>query len=108
MTNGYNIKEIRQLYNFTQQEMATALGITREMVNKMEKGKRSISRATLALLQQFMKERQGEQFSHETVKDVQFLGVPKRSSGIPYHLYRLEQKNEHAQFLVPLVAQKAQ
>ena len=108
MTNGYNIKEIRQLYNFTQQEMAAALGITREMVNKMEKGKRSMSRATLALLQQFMKERQGEQFSHESVKDVQFIGVPKKNSSLPYHLHRLEQKNEGSQYLVPLVAQKAQ
>jgi len=108
MNSGYNIKEIRQLYNLTQLEMATALGITREMVNKMEKGKRSMSRATSALLQQFIKERQGEQVSHDAVKDVQFLGVPRRSSGLPYHLHRLEQKNESAQFLVPMVAQKAQ
>lgn len=108
MTNGYNIKEIRQLYNLTQLEMAAALGITREMVNKMEKGKRSVSRATLALLRQFVKERQGEQMSQDAVKDVQFLGVPRRSSGLPYHLHRLEQKNEGAQYLVPLVAQKAQ
>ena len=31
--SGYNIKEIRQLYNLTQQEFAEALGITRELVN---------------------------------------------------------------------------
>jgi phage repressor protein C with HTH and peptisase S24 domain len=108
MNSGYNIKEIRQLYNFTQQEMATALGITREMINKMEKGKRSISRATQARLKLLLQERQGEQFSQEAVKDVQFIGVPRRSSALPYHLHRLEQKNEASQFLVPLVAQKAQ
>ena len=108
MNSGYNIKEIRQLYNFTQQEMATALGITREMINKMEKGKRTISRATQARLKLLLQERQGEQFSQEAVKDVQFIGVPKRSSSLPYHLHRLEQKNEASQFLVPLVAQKAQ
>lgn len=108
MNSGYNIKEIRQLYNFTQQEMAAALGMTREMINKMEKGKRSVSKSTQALLQRFMQERQGEQFSQEAVKDVQFIGVPKRSSSLPYHLHRLEQKNEGSQYLVPLVAQKAQ
>lgn len=108
MNNGYNIKEIRQLYNFTQQEMAAALGITREMINKMEKGKRSVSKSTQALLHRFMQERQGEQFSQEAVKDVQFIGVPKRSGSLPYHLHRLEQKNEASQYLVPLVAQKAQ
>jgi phage repressor protein C with HTH and peptisase S24 domain len=107
MNSGYNIKEIRQLYNFTQQEMATALGITREMINKMEKGKRSVSRATQARLKLLLQERQGEQFSQEAVKDVQFIGVPRRSSALPYHLHRLEQKNEASQFLVPLVAQKA-
>lgn len=108
MNSGYNIKEIRQLYNFTQQEMATALGITREMINKMEKGKRPLSRATQARLKLLLQERQGEQFSQEAVKDVQFIGVPRRSSALPYHLHRLEQKNEASQFLVPLVAQKAQ
>jgi transcriptional regulator with XRE-family HTH domain len=108
MNTAYNIKEIRQLYNFTQQEIAQLLGLTREMINKMEKGRCPMSRATQARLKLFLQERQGEQFSHEAVKDVQFIGVPRRSSSLPYHLHRLEQKNEATQYLVPLVAQKAQ
>jgi phage repressor protein C with HTH and peptisase S24 domain len=104
--SGYNLKEIRQLYNLTQQEFAEALGITRELVNKMEKGRMGVSKATAALLRQFTQERKSEINSH--YEDVEFLGVPHKSSGLPYHLQRREQKNIPATFQVPLVGIKAQ
>ncbi|HEU4470316.1 MAG TPA: helix-turn-helix domain-containing protein [Flavisolibacter sp.] len=105
---SYNIKEIRQLYNLTQQEFAAALGITRELVNKIEKGKSSVSRATAALVQQFLRERQSENFSLSG-NEVDILGVASPfSRPEPYHLQRREQKNRSAALLVPLVGIKAQ
>src|SRR3982751_2857592 len=103
---SYNIKEIRQLYNLTQQELAVALGITRELVNKMEKGKMGVSKATSALLSQFIQARKSEDISHFS-EEVQFVGIPSRQA-IPYHLQRREQKNVPAPLMVPLVGIKAQ
>src|ERR1044072_6324794 len=84
MKSIFNIKEIRQLHNFTQQEFADALGITRELVNKMEKGKSGISKATSALVKQFLLERKSENNSQGN-DEVEFFGVP-RKPGVPYHL----------------------
>ena len=69
--NHYNIKEIRSLYNLTQEEFALQLGLSREMVNKMEKGKCGVSKATKALIKQFEAERKSENFS----QDVEMMGV---------------------------------
>src|SRR5687767_5743813 len=107
MANVYNIKEIRQLYNLTQEEFAAALGITRELVNKMEKGKSPVSKGTRALLQNFLQER-GDNISHE----ISWLGAahhhPSRTQ-LPYFEQRREAKIEKkAPLEVPLVAQKAQ
>ena len=107
MKDSYNLKEIRQLYNLTQQEFAAALGITRELVNKMEKGRSGISRATSALVRQFMTERKSENTSLFD-GEVQFFGVPKAKAGQPYHLQRRAQKNLPAPLEVPLVGIKAQ
>lgn len=108
MAKAYNIKEIRQLYNLTQSEFAAALGLTREMVNKMEKGKCPVSKGTNALLQRFIQERQGENFSQE----IDLLGqahANPQPAATPYFEQRREHKNEQAAPLqVPLVAQKAQ
>src|SRR5689334_10115315 len=103
--SGYNLKEIRQLYNLTQQEFAEALGITRELVNKMEKGRMGVSKATAALLRQFTAQRKSEMNSQ--FEDVELLGVPSHKSSLPYHLQRREQKNIAASFQVPLVGIKA-
>lgn len=104
-----NVKNIRQLYNLTQEEFALALGITRELVNKMEKGKSGVSRGTKALLQQFMEARKSENNSHETVSDVQIFGAPRsRASSQPYYLERREQKKTSLALQVPLVGIKAQ
>jgi phage repressor protein C with HTH and peptisase S24 domain/DNA-binding XRE family transcriptional regulator len=107
MKTGPNIKEIRQLYNLTQEEFALALGITRELVNKMEKGKCGVSKGTNALLQQFLQERQRENFS----PDVEYMGgahADPAKSRLPYVEQRREKKQEKAPVQVPLVAQKAQ
>ena len=107
MKVAYNIKEIRQLYNLTQEEFADALGITREMINKMEKGKRPVSKATAALIKQFEQERKSENSSQE----VEMLGMthpnPEKVS-IPYIVQRREQKQEKVTLEVPLVGIKAQ
>ncbi len=107
MKNIHNIKEIRQLHNLTQEEFALALGITRELVNKMEKGKCGVSRGTAALLQQFVQERPRDAYS----PDVEFVGTAHANpakAAIPYVDQRREQKAERVQIQVPLVAQKAQ
>jgi phage repressor protein C with HTH and peptisase S24 domain len=108
MKTSHNIKEIRQLYNLTQQEFAAALGITRELVNKMEKGKTPVSKATSALIQQFVLDRKSENISL-TDEEVEFFGIPStKHSSLPYFLQRREQKNEPSIFMVPLVGIKAQ
>mgnify|MGYP003575063619 CR=1 FL=1 len=107
MKNSYNIKEIRQLYKLTQEEMARQLGISREMVNKMESGKCGISRATQALLKQFLQEKKSEEFS----QDVEMMGGAHpnpHKMAIPYFEQRREQKIEKAPLQVPLVGIKAQ
>jgi phage repressor protein C with HTH and peptisase S24 domain len=106
MLSGHNIKEIRQLYNLTQEEFAAALGLTREMVNKMEKGRCSVSRSTSLLIEKFTEEHKSEITSHDTT----IIGQPVASKNpvLPYYLQRREQKNERSDFLVPLVGIKAQ
>src|SRR5881275_3074301 len=108
MKGSYNIKEIRQLYNLTQEEFAAALGITRELVNKMEKGKCGVSKATKYLLQNFLQERQSENISQEMT----FLGisslVESQPRPQPYYLERREQKKEKKTLEVPLIGIKAQ
>lgn len=106
MKSSINIKEIRQLYNLTQQEFAASLGITRELVNKMEKGKTGVSKATSALVKQFLQDRKSENNSQNS-EDVEFFGIP-RKQGLPYFLQRREQKNIPVEHQVELVGIKAQ
>ncbi|GAB4092233.1 S24 family peptidase [Flaviaesturariibacter terrae] len=103
-----NIKEIRQLYNLTQEEFAQALGITRELVNKMEKGKCGVSKATRILLRNFQEARKGEDFSHSAVSDVQIFGTPRPRAQQPYFLERRSRQGSHRPTEVPLVGIKAQ
>ena len=109
MSSSINIKNIRQLYNLTQEEFALALGITRELVNKMEKGKSGISKATRLLVQKFLEERKSEENSHEMT----FLGIPsqrevRKVDTIPYFHERRDQKQMPKMVMVPLVGIKAQ
>src|SRR5438445_13492684 len=109
MSSPINIKNIRQLYNLTQEEFATALGITRELVNKMEKGKSGVSKATRLLVQRFVEERKSEGNSHEMT----ILGIPSQKTGrredqMPYFQERRDQKQQPKMMMVPLVGIKAQ
>lgn len=109
MKTEYNIKNIRQLYNLTQEEFATALGITRELVNKMEKGKCGVSKATKLLINNFIEERKSEDISHSIVSDVQIFGTAHpKTRHLPYYLERREQKKVVKPMEVPLVGIKAQ
>ena len=109
MSSSINIKNIRQLYNLTQEEFALALGITRELVNKMEKGKSGVSKATRLLIQKFLEERKSEENSHEMT----FLGIPsqrevRRVDQMPYFQERRDQKQHPKMVMAPLVGIKAQ
>ncbi|TCZ71430.1 S24 family peptidase [Flaviaesturariibacter aridisoli] len=104
-----NIKEIRQLYNLTQEEFAQALGITRELVNKMEKGRCGVSKATRLLIRSFQEARKSDDFSHPAVSDVQIFGAAARPSRPqPYFLERQSRQGSHRATEVPLVGIKAQ
>lgn len=109
MFEAYNIIEIRDLYGFSQTDFAQKLGITREVVNKMEKGKMKVSKRTSARLQKFLSENPFGSFSG----DVNILGKsshafePKRNA-VPFQQQRLQEKNTTHQFMVPLVGIKAQ
>ncbi|RYZ23948.1 MAG: LexA family transcriptional regulator [Chitinophagaceae bacterium] len=103
-----NIKEIRQLYNLTQEEFAQALGITRELVNKMEKGKCAVSKATRILIQNFQEAQKREEFSQATVSDVQIFGSARPRTQQPYFLERQSRQGSHRPTEVPLVGIKAQ
>lgn len=106
MFSAHNIKKIRELYNMTQEQFALSLGITRELVNKIEKGKTKVSDNTILRLQKFVKERESEFYS----QDATVIGQPVSSevSSLPYHLQRREQKVERKTVWVPLVGVKAQ
>lgn len=109
MFDAYNILEIRDLYGFNQTDFAQKLGITREVVNKMEKGKMKVSKRTSARLQKFLKENPFGSFSG----DVNILGKSSHAfelkrNVIPFQQQRLQEKNTSSPFMVPLVGIKAQ
>lgn len=108
MISDCNIKNIRQLYNLTQEEFALAIGVTRELVNKMEKGRCKVSKATSLRLKQFLQERKSEYYSQDMVSDVELFAAAQRNNDIPYYLQRQQQKNERSSYQVPLIAIKAQ
>lgn len=103
-----NIKEIRQLYNLTQEEFAQALGITRELVNKMEKGKCGVSKATRILIRNFQEARKSEDISHMPVSEVQIFGTPSSKVRQPYFRQRQSGRVSRRNTEVPLVGIKAQ
>lgn len=62
---GEELKRKRLELQMTQQDFAGGIGITREMLNMMETGKRGVSRATELLYNEFLK---SEMVSHGTPK----------------------------------------
>lgn len=86
-----NIKELRERFSLSQAEMADRLGISREMVNMMELGKRPISKSTKILLQNFISEvnsvtplKNGSQLNHAPLgKFPRKIGMG--SQPVPYY-----------------------
>jgi phage repressor protein C with HTH and peptisase S24 domain len=109
MFESHNLLEIRDLYGLNQADFAQKLHITREVVNKMEKGRMKVSKRTAARLQKFLQEHPVGQFSG----DVNILGKssqqPERKRpSLPFRQQLLQEKNEVTPYLVPLVGIKAQ
>jgi phage repressor protein C with HTH and peptisase S24 domain/DNA-binding XRE family transcriptional regulator len=109
MFDAHKLLEIREFYNYNQADFAQKLGITREVVNKMEKGKMNVSKRTVERLRIFLQENPIGSFSG----DVNILGKSSqlnetKRSHLPYQQQRLQEKNSHAPYLVPLVGIKAQ
>ncbi|RYZ29871.1 MAG: XRE family transcriptional regulator, partial [Chitinophagaceae bacterium] len=109
MFEAHNLLEIRELYGISQTDFARKLGITREVVNKMESGKMRVSKRTTARLQRYLLENP----IGLNMGDVNILGKSsqdseKRSSNLPFHKQLLLDKNSSAAYLVPLVGIKAQ
>lgn len=109
MIEAHNLLEIRNLYNLSQEDLAKNIGRTRELVNKMERGRAPISNPTWKRIQNYLSTLNKFDFSH----DVNFLGkasqTPDRSKiHMPYFLERREQKKESVSLKVPLVGIKAQ
>lgn len=109
MFDSINLLEIRELYNLSQADFATHLGITREVVNKMEKGRMKVSKRTAGKLKNFLQEHALTSNSG----DVNILGksshTQKKSPEVAlFHQQLLQGKNTAAPFLVPLVGIKAQ
>ena len=109
MFEAHNLMEIRELYGLNQTDFAGKLDITREVVNKMEKGRMKVSKRTATRLQKFLQEHPLSHFSG----DVNILGksshAPERKRhAIPFRQQLLQEKIESAPFLVPLVGIKAQ
>ena len=109
MFEAYNLLEIRELSGLSQTDFAKKIGITREVVNKMEKGKMKVSKRTAGLLQKFLQEYP----IRYNWGDVNILGKSsrdgeKRAKPVSFLQQRLEEKNGASTFLVPLVGIKAQ
>ena len=110
MIEAHNLIEIRDLYNLSQDDLAKNIKRSRELVNKMERGKAPISKGTWKLIQTYLSTLQKDNFSH----DVNLLGKSSRIADMrnnkqAYYLERREQKKqERSPFLVPLVGIKAQ
>lgn len=107
MIDAYKILEIRELSGLSQDDFARRIGYSREVVNKVEKGRMKASRWFVEAVQKYAQDHQLFNNSH----DVNILGkaspVSSKRAG-SYLSSRLHQKNEEAAFYVPLVGIKAQ
>lgn len=109
MFDPHNIMEIRELLRLSQTDFAKKLGISREVVNKMESGKMKVSKRTAARLEKYL----GEHPVGPNWGDVNNLSKTshsseKRPKSVPFHQHLLAEKNSGSVYLVPLVAIKAQ
>ncbi len=109
MFTPHNLIKIRELYGLNQNDLARELGITREVVNKMEKGRMAVSKRTALRLQNFLYANPTAGFG----SDVNILGKSSqpeahKPSPLPFRQQLLQGKNNDMPFLVPLVGIKAQ
>lgn len=109
MLTPENLLEIRDLAGLNQGQFASEIGVSREVVNKMESGKMKPSKKTVAKVEMYLQKQQNGVKSG----DVNILGKSsqqskKSSSKESFQAQRLLQKNTHQQLMVPLVAIKAQ
>jgi phage repressor protein C with HTH and peptisase S24 domain len=104
---GYKLLEIRELLGLSQEDLARRIGYSREVVNKVEKGKMKASRWFGEAVQNLLASWEKPAFS----PDVNILGkVVKKSPAPPDGNYlegRRERKFEQAPLQVPLVGIKA-
>jgi transcriptional regulator with XRE-family HTH domain len=66
----YNIKEIRESRGLNQQQFADSIGITREMVGHIERGKKNISKATEILIKEFLNNEKKVPFEVKSESDI--------------------------------------
>ena len=109
MFEAHNLLEIRDLIGYSQTDFAKKLGISREVINKMESGKMKVSKRTSARLQKFLQEHP----IGVNMGDVNILGKSsqpgeKKITAGSFHQQLLKEKNSSAAYLVPLVGIKAQ
>lgn len=108
MIDAYKLLEIRELLGLSQDEFARKIGYSRELVNKVEKGKMKASKWFAEAVQSYVTEYSLHNFSH----DVNILGkashLQAKRVAEPYLHTRRDQKNEASQVLIPLVGIKAQ
>ena len=109
MFEAHNLLEIRDLYDLSQTDFARKLGITREVVNKMEKGRMKVSKRTASRLQKFLQDNPFTSFSGDVnILGKSSQGYEDKQYGIPFQQQRLQEKNSMSHFMVPLVGIKAQ
>ena len=91
--NGEKIKELRKARKLTQRDFADKIGITRELITKMESGKLAVSKSTQVLVEDFLKSEKnhhpglvGEISSNGIVTRNPLLTSAEKGAGeVPYY-----------------------
>lgn len=87
---GVDLKLMREAKGFTQQAFADKVGITRELLNKMESGRQKVSKATKILVTNFL---ESEISIREGLKKEEKFGMVEEEN-VPYHTQRFMKKLE--------------
>lgn len=105
MVDGFNLMEIRELYGLSQDAFARQLGYSREVINKVEKGRMKPSRWLLEAVQEYVSSHGRGEISHE----VNIFGRPQvtRTPAPDRRVVRQSLAGSEALW-VPLVGVKAQ
>src|SRR5215207_3461087 len=109
MFEAHNLLEIRDIRGYNQTDFAKKLGISREVINKMESGKMKVSKRTSARLQKFLQEHPiGVNFGDVNILGKSSQAEEKKVRAGSFREQLLKEKNSNAAYLVPLVDIKAQ